>query len=68
MGVEGSRGGGVMAQIGLDETQVETRLAQRGRPGVSTGVDTSPLGDAALLKGSPEGVLQAGSGHRFGSR
>jgi hypothetical protein len=62
MGVEGSHGGGLMPQIFLDETQVETR--QMGRLGVAEGVDTSPLVDAALLKGSPEGVLQAGSGHR----
>jgi hypothetical protein len=68
MGGEGSRGGGLMSPIFLDETPVETRLAPLGRPGVAKGVATSPLVDAALLQGSPEGVLQAGSGQRFGSR
>jgi hypothetical protein len=68
MGVEGSRCGGVMAQILLDEAQVDTRLEQMGRPGVSQGVDARLLVDAALTQGSPEGVLHTGSGHGRGGR
>jgi hypothetical protein len=68
MGVEGSRGGGAMSQVFRAEAQGDTRLEQMGRPGVSQGVDTSPLGDAALSQGSAEGVLHAGAGHGRGSR
>ena len=42
MGVESGRGGGVMAQILLDEAQVHTRIEQMSRPGVSQGVDRTP--------------------------
>lgn len=52
-----------MAEVGLDQAQVDPGLEQMGGVGVAQGVGVGPLADATLPEGPPEGGLEARAGH-----
>jgi hypothetical protein len=66
MGVDGGRGGRLMPQVILDETQVDAGLEQMGGIAVSQGVHRGARMDATLREGPPERILYTGAWHGGG--
>jgi len=64
VGVDGSSAGAGVAEVLLDQSQVDTILEQMGGVGVAQGVDVGALVDAALFHGVAEGTLEAVAGDR----
>jgi hypothetical protein len=54
-----------MAEVFLDQSQVNSSLKQVGGIGVSEGVDMGPFVDVASPQSSLEGHLDAAWGHRL---
>ena len=63
VGIEGGGFGGVMAEILLDEPEVDTGFQQVGGVGVAQGVDAGFLAEAAGPKSGAKGILDVADGH-----
>ncbi len=66
MGIDRGGGGGVVAEVFLDQAEVDAGLQEMGGIGMPQGVDRGPLVDAGLVFGPLEGVLDAGQRDRDG--
>jgi hypothetical protein len=56
-----------MAQPDLDQAQIDAAFEQMGRPGMAERMHTGRFGQAKLLDGGVEGMLEATRAHRCGS-
>ena len=64
MGIDRGGGGRVVAEIFLDQAEIDACLQEVGGVGMPEGMDRGPLVDAGLVFGFLEGVLDAGPGER----
>ena len=67
MGIDRGGGGRVVAEVFLDQAEVDACLQEMGGIGMPEGMDRGPLVDAGLVFGFLEGVLDAAQGERDGS-
>ena len=68
VGVERGGLGARVAEIGLDEPEIDSGLEQMGGVGVAEGMHMSPFVDAAVQQGSMERGLEAGARDGTGAR